>query len=402
MEMILKNIKITDDILKNISNQGCYGLTVLIQQWKNEEKAPIQKPQQNKTSDNSQLIEKINKSIESLDNQLQKLSGNHLTNTYKRMNEEANRESKRESFRFDINMLEYIKERIVDNQVTELEKALISGIFRDEIHYHYSKKYTYKPCSASTLTNDVEYPKINLEYDKNNWWNIEVPKKQKRLQKAGINNTEQLIKAVEEYKIIVELIDKPISPTIKKIKQLTSEYKMRQKGDVNFTPLEVVERMIQFAMIDGNSKVLEPSAGIGNIADKIKEVTEHVDCLESSPSFQELLKLKGYNVVGWDFLTYEKYGYYDSIIMNPPFSNNQDITHLKHAYKLLKNDGVLVCITSPHWQFANDRTSQEFRNWIDEKNYNVVELPSGTFEMTGVSSRIIIINKMEEVLENAI
>jgi type I restriction-modification system DNA methylase subunit len=208
---------------------------------------------------------------------------------------------------------------------------------------------------------------------------------------------------IDEYRTIYdEKIDRYVNPREQKIKQLEREYKLIQKGDVNFTPPSVAEKMLQYARIDHNSKVLEPSCGIGNIADKIKTITEHVDVCEFSFQFVELLELKGYNVVSQDFLQYNKQGYYDAIIMNPPFSKNQDITHLQHAYKLLQNNGTLVCITSPHWQFANDKASQDFREWIEDKTHFVKELASGTFEMTGVASRIVVIEKNEEVLEEAI
>ena len=80
---------------------------------------------------------------------------------------------------------------------------------------------------------------------------------------------------------------------------------MQQKGDINFTPLSVAEQLIQYAKIDSNSRVLEPSAGIGNIADQIKQHTSNIDVCEQMYHFSQLLELKGYNVVGSDFLEYE-------------------------------------------------------------------------------------------------
>ncbi len=235
-----------------------------------------------------------------------------------------------------------------------------------------------------------------------NWWNQEVPKRQNRLIKYGITNTAELNQAVDEYKVIYNSISRYISPKEQQIKKLTNEYKLMQKGDINFTPVKIAEQMIQYAKINNNSRVLEPSAGIGNIADKIKEITEHVDCIEYNYNFCELLKLKGHNVVANNFLEYNRQGYYDAIIMNPPFSNNQDITHLKHAYNLVKPGGIVVCITSLHWTFAKDKTSQNFREWIEEKDYFLRELPSGTFEMTGVRSQIVVIKKKEEIMQKAV
>lgn len=106
------------------------------------------------------------------------------------------------------------------------------------------------------------------------------------------------------------------------------------------------------------------------------------------------LLIKGYNVVGSDFLEYNTDQKYDAIIMNPPFSDEQN--HIKHAYDLLKNDGILVAISSTHWTFANDKQSVEFREWLENETYFTEDLKSGTFEMTGASTKIIVIEKHEQ------
>jgi len=48
---------------------------------------------------------------------------------------------------------------------------------------------------------------------------------------------------------------------------------------------------------------------------------------------RKILEVKGFNVVGNDFLEHKKS--YDRIVMNPPFENFQDIDHVRHAYDLL-------------------------------------------------------------------
>lgn len=352
--------------------------------------------QAQKQAEEQAILEKINKNIESLQSKIDKLSGDYQTNTYKRMQEQAGRESKINSYDIDIKLLEHVKEKIADNQpITALEKGLTVAAFRDEIHGYYMAMFGRYP-------REIKFPVYDPQCPADGWYNKELPKRQKKLQRYGINNTKELITAVEEYKQIYDSVRSYINPIQQQIKKLTSEYKLRQKGDINFTPAEVVEEMIRLARIDNNSIVLEPSAGIGNIADKIKEVTENIDVCEQMYSFVELLKMKGYNIAGNDFLEYNRHNYYDAILMNPPFSNNQDITHLKHAYNLLKAGGTLVCITSPHWTFANDRTSQEFRQWIEQQEYFTTDLPSGTFEMTGVRSQIVVIEKQEEAMQQAV
>lgn len=396
-------ITITDGLLSAIAYDDLKSVLTAIRAEQEQQK---QREQQEK--ENTVLLEKINKNIDSLQKKIDALSGNYKTNTYKRMNEQASRDSKKESYSIDIKILEYVKDKILNNEaITELEKGLTVGAFRDTIHsYHLQHEYFTKTKAEDrrTTSREIKYPQIDYTCPLDGWYNKEVPQKQSRLKKYGITDTRTLIQAVEEYaEIYNNRIDRGyINPTERKIIQLEREFKLLQKGDVNFTPSEIAEELVQYARIDNNSRVLEPSAGIAKIADEIKKVTEYVDVCESSYQFSELLELKGYNIVGNDFLQYEKQGYYDAIIMNPPFSKNQDITHLQHAYKLLKNNGTLVCITSPHWQFANDKASQDFRKWLEYKDYFVKELEAKTFEMTGVVSRIVVIEKNEEEMKEVI
>lgn len=357
-------------------------------------KQDAQAEHEQKQAKRQQLTDKINKQIESTQKKIDALSGEYKTNTWKRMNEQASRDSKIEGYQQDINILQYLIDTLENRALTPLEENLIISSFRNEIDVYYKRNEAYNKPNRGTALTPIEFPKINYNIPLDGWWNKEVPTHQKRLQKANIYNTSDLLKAVEEYKIIYDLINKPVNHKEKKIKQLEREYKMQQKGDINFTPSEVAEQLIQYAKIDSNSRVLEPSAGIGNIADQIKQYTNNIDVCEQMYHFSELLKLKGYNVVGNDFLEYNTDQKYDAIIMNPPFSDEQN--HIKHAYDLLKNDGILVAISSPHWTFTNDKQSVEFREWLENETYFTEDLKSGTFEMTGVASKIIVIEKHEQ------
>lgn len=356
-----------------------------------------QKQQEQKQVKRQQIIDKINKQIDSIQKKIDSLSGNYKTNTWKRMNEQASRDSKIEGYQVDIAILQYLLDTLENRELTALEENLILSSFRDEIHTYYSRNEAYNSKDRGTALNPIEFPEINYNSPLDGWWNKEVPTRQKRLQKAGINNTRDLLNAVEEYKLIYNIANKPINYTEKKIKQLEREYKMQQKGDINFTPSETAKQLIEYARIDESSRVLEPSAGIGNIADQIKQITSNLDVCEQMYHFSELLKLKGHIVVGNNFLEYNTDQKYDAVIMNPPFSDEQN--HIKHAYNLLKDGGTLVSITSPHWTFANDKKSVEFRQWLDNETYFTNDLASGTFEMTGVASKILVIEKHEQVDE---
>ena len=248
---------------------------------------------------------------------------------------------------------------------------------------------------------DQELDKIykNTDVLKGQYFETAVEER-RRLERMGIESVEELREYLREY-FNYRTVKSSIDPKEQKIKELERKYKFDQKGDINFTPSDIALQLIEYANIDHNSVVLEPSAGIGNIADQIKKFCDNVDVCEQIYSYQELLRLKGFNVVGSDFLEYNQYNYYDCIIMNPPFSNEQE--HIKHAFNLLKTGGKLIAITSPHWTFANDKSSKEFREWFNELGGEIAEeLESGTFEMTGVRTNIIILDKETETMQKAV
>ncbi|MFD0587776.1 methyltransferase [Paenibacillus sp. GCM10027627] len=350
---------------------------------------------QQKMLDQSQHVEKIDSQINSAQKKLDALHGNHLTNTWKRQQVEVGREMKRESLRYDIALLEYLKYKTSNNSMTNFEQHLLNGAFRDQIHNY-------------SLRDKFEYPQIFTEYDNDHWYNKEVPKKQKRLNKAGIYNTAQLAEVVEEYKAIRDEVKKPASPIKQKIKKLESEVKFSKIAGYFPTPKKVVERMLDIANIGDGETILEPSAGNGNILDCITAhiqengITVSVDAVEWNYSLREILELKNYKLVSNDFMEYGKYNHYDKIIMNPPFERNQDIQHVQHAYKCLNSNGRIVAIMSPHFTFASDATSVNFREWLNGRGY-YEKLPEGSFKESGtnVNTVLIVIDKIEETAAEA-
>jgi hypothetical protein len=164
------------------------------------------------------------------------------------------------------------------------------------------------------------------------------------------------------------------------------------------TPPAVVELMLQRAHIGHDMKVLEPSAGSGNIADAVKSRMNRVQVYvcEVNPRLQELLKLKGYSFAGYDCLDLEpEFNEFERVAMNPPFENGQDMKHVRHAYKLLSPNGILVSIMAPGFEFRGDRQAVEFREWMESVGATVESLPDGSFKSsgTGVGTRLVVIEK---------
>lgn len=121
------------------------------------------------------------------------------------------------------------------------------------------------------------------------------------------------------------------------------------------TPREVIRQMIQpfYAEIAGlnrtystiKGKVLEPSAGKGDIVDYLVEQrivkADSVYCVESEQTLRDTLHGKNYQVVGTDFLEFDEPYDFQFVLMNPPFK--EGAKHLLHAWSIL-NDGKIACV----------------------------------------------------------
>ena len=104
------------------------------------------------------------------------------------------------------------------------------------------------------------------------------------------------------------------------------------------TPEHIAERVIELAEIEPGMRVLEPSAGTGDIAVLIPGI----HCIEVSALRCDVLRARGLSVEQGDFLKHE--GQYDRIVMNPPFSEGRWQAHIQHAYELLASGGRMAAV----------------------------------------------------------
>lgn len=326
---------------------------------------------------------------------------------------------------------------------------------------------SWKPTNSDkqmTLTNEFGHELYNAlkQYKRKkpsyymNWFIESMNESVSRMEKLGIHDPATFRAAMREY-LGLRSKEKANDP----IKELERSMVGRTNDGLDFfpTPRNVVEQMIEMADLDSDMKVLEPSAGMGHIADVLKDHGIQPDVIELSDKRQELLRLKGYNVVGNDFLTFDpknrapNYGdvfktadgkyqgimrgsgslgsnrvrlmreddgqmityfdrdelelvkmngvNYDRIIMNPPFSDRRDAAHIYHAFDLLADDGVMVAIAGEGVFFGKDKAAKEFQEWLDNVGAEVTPLDAGTFNdpslpvTTGVKARIIKISKAD-------
>ena len=319
------------------------------------------------------ITEKIERQITALEGKIDALSGNYLTNTWKRQREQQERDRKKEMYHSQIQVLQFLKQKSETDTLTLLEQNLTVAAFYEDMRcFSASKKY----CKDNPYCK-FQYPKPD-------------DVRTKRLQKAGITDTDELAAAVECFDTLLQSAVIPPDPNAIRLRDMLYRAKMYQKGDIQFTPSELAKELVALAGVRKDSRVLEPEAGIGNIADAAKEVTDHVDCIERMTDFCEILKLKKHNVIGNDLLTAETAPIYDAVVMNPPFS--EECEHIKRAFDFLRPGGSLVAVCSSSIQWKSTRKYEQFRDWLSEHTHSIDEC-GAKFEMTGVHTVVLVVDK---------
>lgn len=319
------------------------------------------------------ITEKIERQITALEGKIDALSGNYLTNTWKRQREQQERDRKKEMYHSQIQVLQFLKQKSETDTLTLLEQNLTVAAFYEDMRcFSASKKY----CKDNPYCK-FQYPKPD-------------DVRTKRLQKAGITDTDELAAAVECFDTLLQSAVIPPDPNAIRLRDMLYRAKMYQKGDIQFTPPELAKELVALAGVRKDSRVLEPEAGIGNIADAAKEVTDHVDCIERMTDFCEILKLKKHNVIGNDLLTAETAPIYDAVVMNPPFS--EECEHIKRAFDFLRPGGSLVAVCSSSIQWKSTCKYEQFRDWLSEHTHSIDEC-GAKFEMTGVHTVVLVVDK---------
>ncbi len=214
-----------------------------------------------------------------------------------------------------------------------------------------------------------------------------------RITKLGITNDAELQDALREF-LQYRGARKQESPIARMERELVGK-----SPGVDFfpTPKALADRLVLAADVRPGMRVLEPSAGKGDLADAARDAGANVDTVELSSTLRELLEAKGHTVVGNDFDTFEPTEGYDRIIMNPPFSNGLDAAHVQRAYGMLKPGGRLVAITGEGVHSRGDKQATAFREFLDTHDAEIEKLPEGSFKSafrsTGVATRLVVVDK---------
>lgn len=160
-------------------------------------------------------------------------------------------------------------------------------------------------------------------------------------------------------------------------------------------------------------RVLEPSAGTGAFLNALLLHDPNMDitAIEYDSNRCQELRLIGtnVNVIESDFLkvTPEVLGKFDLIVMNPPFNFGEDITHVTHASKFLKEGGQLIAIMSASTALRSDKNAIHFMKQVTGRkvydpsehyrNANFEHLPAGSFSEVGTNVNTILVKVYKEL-----
>jgi hypothetical protein len=336
-----------------------------------------------KVVDNTKIIVSLIKSAESLLKQAEachtEISGNF---TNKRQTQADNAQKKQDR------LLAWRK--IILRLITEWENQTIPDILK--------KIKTAK--DIEFIVWNGGYPK-KPDGDSGEWYIKEYPIKLKKAISIGLTSKEindQVVVLLGEY-MLEEKTPEQIAK--EKMKELTKEiHKMNIPGFFP-TPKSLIDEMLVFADLENSENFLEPEAGMGDIADAVREkgFTGSITCVERQYTLANFLELKGYNVIDEDILetTELKHEAFDLILMNPPFEKGQDVLHVRYIYQnYLKSGGRLISIMSGGVSSNTTKRFKEFREWVEDRDGWFIDNGQAfkdAFNATGVNSVMLIIDK---------
>ncbi|WP_407161370.1 LPD38 domain-containing protein [Aeromonas caviae] len=223
-----------------------------------------------------------------------------------------------------------------------------------------------------------------------------------RLERMGITNHTELRAALRELARLQAGLKKqavPRDPLAEKMVALKRKLVGNRNAFIDFfpTPESHAADLVALAGIEPGMTVLEPSAGHGMLAEAARAAGAKVDAVELAVDLREILQAKGFGLVGGDFMDTTPAQSYDAVVMNPPFSNDMDIDHVRHAYDHLKPGGRLVAIVSATAGDRQNNKNKAFREWFDGLGGSEQAMPDGAFKTslnpTDVRTKIFVIDK---------
>ncbi len=177
---------------------------------------------------------------------------------------------------------------------------------------------------------------------------------------------------------------------------LTGEVTSRKVEFQQFdTPEMLARQVVARAEIADGMEVLEPSAGLGALALAARDCHGVVTCVEiDEKRFDRLVEKVGATfraLKRYDFLKLAPAPCFDCVVMNPPFTRDQDIAHVRHAAQFLKPGGRLVAIMSGGVTLRTRGAAPAFREWVASLGGTIEKLPDNAFAESGTNVSTVLV-----------
>jgi predicted RNA methylase len=162
-----------------------------------------------------------------------------------------------------------------------------------------------------------------------------------------------------------------------------------------YTPIHIAELVIDAADIASHMRVLEPSCGDGALVGEIPGgcATVAIDIDPQAVAAVDALNYARVETFCGDFLTLPSLPDYDRVVMNPPFTGQQDAKHVLHALRFLRPGGRLVAIMASSVTFRDTPAHRQVRDLADD----ITDLPEGSFKAAGTSVNTVVVTINAEV-----
>lgn len=176
------------------------------------------------------------------------------------------------------------------------------------------------------------------------------------------------------------------------------------------TPIELGKRLARL-IENPQPPILEPSAGTGDLIQAVIESRKYnrwdsrysakdFHCVELNADRAATLKGKDFPVMWDDFLTFNPFMPYRTIVMNPPFHDG--VKHLQKALAILADGGEIACILNAETirnPYTNERKAL-LRELESAEDYQV-EFVQSAFDGTDVEVALIHVKKAESAVHCA-
>lgn len=169
------------------------------------------------------------------------------------------------------------------------------------------------------------------------------------------------------------------------------------------TPAPLADRLVRAVGVGEDDVVLEPSAGDGALLKAVQraldgkaprevmavelEQERHISLLPFSISFPQFSCWHG------DFLQLLPQGPLATrVLMNPPFRNGVDATHILHAYdRWLAPGGKLAAIGSAGLEYRDGSAQTRVRELAGLPGGSITQLPVDSFKAVGTSVSTVLV-----------